>query len=194
MVQETLRLFIAIELSKSLRDAIHALMEKLKVADSHASIRWVSYSDLHLTLKFLGEVPRENIASVEEAMKAAAEDKKAFELSLSATGVFPNEQRPGVFWVGVKDDSQSLTELAKSVIKECSSRGFSEETRPFSPHITVGRSRERADVKELTKIASILKYANLRNESQIIDHIVLMWSQLTPRGPIYTPLSVSTLN
>lgn len=194
MVQETLRLFIAIEISPNLRDAIHALMEKLKASDTRASIRWVSYSDLHLTLEFLGEVPRENISGVEDAMKAATAGKKAFEISLLATGVFPNEQRPGVFWVGVKDDSQSLSELAKSVILECSKRGFSKEVRPFSPHITVGRSKEKADVKELTKIASVLKSTNLRNESQLVDHIVLMRSQLATKGPIYTPLNVERLD
>ena len=192
--QETLRLFIAIELSEELKEAIHSLIEKLRASDTNFSIRWVSYGGLHITLKFLGEVPRANIAIVEEAMKAAAENKNTFELSLSGTGVFPNERRPGVFWIGVKDSERSLVDLAKSVIKECSNRGFPDENRPFSPHITIGRAREKAGTADLTKIAGHLRSVNLRIEFQIIDHISLIWSQLTPKGPIYTTLSMASLD
>lgn len=186
--QETLRLFIAVEVSQQTKDAIHSLTEKLRVSDSHSSIRWVGYGDLHITLKFLGEVPQTNISSVEDAMKAAAADKRQFELSLSGTGVFPNGRSTGVFWIGVKDAGGSLIELANAVIRECANRGFPEENRPFAPHITIGRARDRADAQDLTKTANLLKSAGLRAESQIIDHISLIRSQLTPKGPIYTTL------
>lgn len=191
--QETLRLFIAIELSAQMKDAIHSLTEKLKVADSHSSIRWVSYGDLHITLKFLGDVPQANIASVEDAMKAAVENQRQFELSLSGTGVFPNERRLSVFWVGVKEPDGSLIELANAVIKECAGRGFPEENRPFAPHVTIGRARDRADIQDLTKTASLLKSTTLRAESQIIEHIGLIRSQLTPKGPIYTTMLIVPL-
>lgn len=185
MLQEIKRLFIAIELSTQMKDAIHSLDEKLRAADPRSSVRWVSYGDMHVTLKFLGETPVGRIASVESAMKSAAEGRSTFRLSLYGSGVFPNERRPAVFWVGVNDDG-SLSDLANSIRKECSKQGFAEETNAFAPHITIGRARDRADARDLTKIASLLKSGGVRNESQIIDHISLIHSQLTPKGPIYT--------
>ncbi len=191
--QETLRLFIAIELSKELKDAIHSLVEKLKISDTNSSIRWVSYGDVHITLKFLGEVVKAKIPSLEEAIKNTTSNRNAFELSLSGTGVFPNERQPSVFWVGMRDND-SLIELATSVIKECTNAGFPEENRPFSPHITIGRARDKADPANLTKIASLLKSLNVRKESQLIDHINLIWSQLTTKGPVYTILDTATFS
>ncbi|MSQ31696.1 MAG: RNA 2',3'-cyclic phosphodiesterase [Dehalococcoidia bacterium] len=189
--QETLRLFIAIEFSKKLKDAIYSLIEKLKISDVNSSIRWISYEDLHITLKFLGEVAKSKIPSLEESIKNAVSNKNTFELSLSGVGVFPNENRPGVFWVGVKD-SEPLMSLAKSVIKECASMGFPEENWPFSPHITIGRARDKANPANLTKIMSLLTSLNVRKESQLIDHISLIWSQLTTKGPVYTTLNTAS--
>ena len=191
--QETKRLFIAVELAPHLKDAIHSLMEKLKAEDSHSSIRWVSYGDLHVTLKFLGETPTTKIPDIENAIKTAVADKRQFELSLSGVGTFPGGHRPSVFWVGVKDPNDSLVELANAVFDECAVRGFPKESRPFAPHITVGRTRDRADVEDLVKIASLLKSISLRPESQIIDNVSLIHSLLTPKGPIYRTLSTVPL-
>lgn len=176
-----------------MKDAIHSLTERLRVSDLHSSIRWVSYGDLHVTLKFLGETQVERIAEVEDAMRAAVAYKNKFELSLSGTGTFPGGHRPSVFWVGVKDANDSLEALAYAMIDECANKGFPKENRPFAPHITVGRTRDRANVEDLTKTASLLKSASLRSESQVIDHISLIHSLLTPKGPIYTTLSTVPL-
>ncbi|MEE9201816.1 MAG: RNA 2',3'-cyclic phosphodiesterase, partial [Dehalococcoidia bacterium] len=100
---EQLRLFVAVELPPEVREALAGLQGELRPRGS-PGVRWVGPEGIHLTLKFLGGVPRAQVAPVEEALRGAASGQAAFSLSLGMPGFFPHPHRPRVFWVGIEGE------------------------------------------------------------------------------------------
>ena len=157
-------------------------------------VRWVDPTKVHVTLKFMGAVPAEQIPIVCDCTAQAATAATPFEVEAAGVGVFPNPNRPRVVWVGLQGDLDALRGLQARVEANLAAQGFPTEGRPFSPHLTLGRVRERAapaDVRTLGQAVTRLTVPVLGRWR--VEQIVVMRSDLRPTGPIYTPLRVIAL-
>jgi 2'-5' RNA ligase len=178
-----MRTFIALEIP-----VLPKLKESLinvKVDLSNERIKWVNFSTLHLTLFFLGETSTNQIEILKDMMCKEFEGISKFLLLLSGLGVFGSKNNPKVIWIGVKQ-SQSLNDCYSKIVKIVKSLGFKEDERGFNPHITIGRMNQIEDLSLLTEL--IDEQQNTLYQQSVIDKIILYKSELTPQGPIYTPL------
>ena len=182
---EQQRLFVAVMLPAEARDAIARLIQGLRAADV-SGLRLVNPEGVHLTLKFLGNVDSSRVSVLTDALDAAGEGVTPFALQLSGVGAFPERRSPRVLWAGVKGDTEPLTALARSVDHACANMGFSPERRPFSPHLTLARVRERASAHERQHSATKIKDIGLAPTQPFsVQAFHLVRSTLTPSGPIY---------
>ncbi|MDI6893228.1 MAG: RNA 2',3'-cyclic phosphodiesterase [Bacillota bacterium] len=178
-----MRLFVAVELPPSLRRALGELVRHL--AESRADVKWVEEENFHLTLKFLGEVDPARLAELAEALARAAGEMKPFTFEAAGTGAFPSPGRARVVWVGVGRGAGELGRLAAAVDSQLADLGFAPESRPFSPHLTVGRVRSP---RGATDLARALEQASFPAREVAVEEIVLFQSALGRSGPVYTPL------
>jgi len=188
-MSESIRTFIAIELSDEIRAEIARIEDILKEED--ADIRWVRPENVHLTLKFLGNVEAERIAKVEEGVRIAVQECPPFELVLSGAGAFPNLRRPRVIWVGVREDGEILRRVYRNTQHELLRRRFPKEKKRFSPHLTVGRVRSPRGIERVAEAFQRLEVAPLE---MTVEEIAVMRSDLYPTGPVYIPLAVVRLS
>jgi 2'-5' RNA ligase len=191
-----MRTFIAIDLNNENKALLAKLQAELKHAQ--ADIKWVDPDNIHLTLKFLGEVTEEYIGKVKESLDKATAGSKPFELSLSGIGAFPNLNYARVIWVGVEKGKKETEEIAKKIEEALCGLGFPKEGRPFAAHLTIGRVRSGKNKEALRdKITDCPCLAGRQGlliaDCQKVSSITLYQSQLTPQGPFYTPLHKVTL-
>ncbi|MCX5991702.1 MAG: RNA 2',3'-cyclic phosphodiesterase [Chloroflexi bacterium] len=190
---ELVRSFIAIELPAEVRAELASIEEKLKVR-RHSFVKWADPESIHLTLKFLGSVSGETIPEIVEAMSLVAQPVCPFTLQIGGTGAFPNWQRPQIVWVGVGGEMGRLATLQRELEAALSPLSFPPESRPFSPHLTLGRLRERVTPEDRRRFglwAQSVKFeASLSFE---VNAVRLMKSQLTSSGPIYSELALVKL-
>ncbi|MBI4697762.1 MAG: RNA 2',3'-cyclic phosphodiesterase [Nitrospirae bacterium] len=133
-----MRSFIAIELPEAVRYALSGIEEELK--KSRADVRWVKPENIHLTLKFLGDVEEKNTEKITEILKDICRRFKPFALEIKGMGVFPHPRSPRVLWTGM-DISDTLENLQKEIEDAMTSLGFEREDRRFTAHLTLGRFR-----------------------------------------------------
>ncbi len=184
-----MRLFLAINLPPAERDRLQRAAGALRAA--RLPVRWVNADALHLTLKFLGEVPEERAGAVAQAADAVARSYAPFHLELRGLGAFPNVRNPRVVWVGVHAPPE-LGRMAEDLEAAMAALGFPREARPFSPHLTLGRAERDAragDFRRLGELAAKFDYATSL-EAGSID---LMRSHLSPRGARYERLHAAPL-
>ncbi|MFX0125577.1 MAG: RNA 2',3'-cyclic phosphodiesterase [Candidatus Hodarchaeota archaeon] len=182
------RSFICVEINNSeIVIQIEELLKKIKFD----GVRPVKSFQLHLTLKFLGEVPESRIASIKQAIQAI--DFPSFDLALEGMGCFPNLNYIRVVWVGIREGSDNLKQLANMIEEKLSPIGFPMEKRRFSPHLTLARIKKlrNSDKKQLTAIIQDSKACPVG--IQLIKEFILKKSTLTPKGPIYEDLLVVPL-
>lgn len=151
---------------------------------------WVAVPNLHLTLKFLGDVAEERLSVVAGAIRGAVEGIAPFDLEVGRLGAFPTPSRPRVLWAGLTAGAGPAAELAGRVDQAVAALGFEPETRPFSGHVTLGRVRapRRNPALERALGAGTGPLGRLR-----VERVSLMQSQLSPRGARYTELAASVL-
>lgn len=182
-----MRTFIALELSKEVREELSRIEEELK--KTGADIKWVTPENIHLTIKFLGNVEETKIAGIKKVLDNISSGEKPFQITLSpALGVFPNLNYPRVLWAGIDKGSSEAEKIAGLLEHKLEKINFLGEKRPFSAHLTVGRvksGRNKEGLKE--KISSI----RVQPKSCAINNITLFQSSLTPKGARYTPLHVA---
>jgi len=178
-----MRTFIAIELSDHVKKKIEQLQAPLKKTNTFVS--WVKPENIHITLKFLGEVPENKINEVFSATGKALEGAKKFTMSLKGLGAFPDVRRPRVIWIGSGSGEKELSYLANRVEEEMEKIGFPKENRKFSAHFTIGRVKSS---KNIEKLMELVKSSDFSTEEIEIKEVVVMKSQLHPAGAIYTPL------
>lgn len=179
-----MRTFIAIELSTTIRDSLAQIQSHLKYAG--ADVKWVEKNNIHLTLKFLGEVDEARCANVKSALDEIAAGSKPFEISLKDIGAFPNIDYPRVIWVGLDKGAKESTELAVKIDDALSKLGFQKETRPFAAHLTLGRVRSPKNKQALKD--KITGYELRVTGYEKVVSVYLFQSTLTPKGSIYTKL------
>jgi len=179
-----IRAFIAAELPEPCRQEVAAFQSKLQ--RSGADVKWVETGNLHLTLKFLGEIDDNRVEPLKESL-AGLRSRSPFQIHLEGIGAFPKTTYPKVIWVGVNEGKEKLAELAQAVEKICSGLGFPPEERPFSPHLTIGRVRSQ---EQLAPLIKQLQTAEFRAKTPAeIGKLTLFQSTLGPRGPVYRPLA-----
>lgn len=182
-----LRCFAAVEVSApGLRRSLDGAQSALRRAFGQPDpVKWVPVHQFHFTLKFLGEIAEEAAARALGALERAAAGRTPFAVSVAGLGAFPTLDRPSVLWAGVAAGGSELQDLARAVEREMAADGFPPERKPFKPHLTLGRVREGARVP--AAVPQLLE-AQARQEfgQWRVERVVLMQSQLTPKGPIYS--------
>jgi RNA 2',3'-cyclic 3'-phosphodiesterase len=202
---ETLRAFIAVEISEAVAQQAAVIIDRLR-ATAAADIKWVESHNLHLTLKFLGETRRSDLPRLSEALRGVVAARPAFRMELSGVGAFPNERRPEVIWLGVREGQDALAGLAAATEAACAALGWPREEKPFRVHLTLGRSRQRTHARNRSGSAPPPASADRASLSRAlgaardatgglttIDRLVLVQSQLQPGGPVYTILDAFPL-
>lgn len=137
-----LRLFFAVPVPAEARDRVGELIDLVQheVGDGTARIRWVRVEGLHLTLRFLGPTPEDRVAPLEASADALARTAAPFKVQLSGGGAFPTLARPRSLWVGVREGADRLANLADGLTEAAGACGLVLDTRPFAPHLTIGRT------------------------------------------------------
>jgi len=184
-----MRTFIAIELPDRIKKEIEQLQAPLKKTNTFVS--WVKPENIHITLKFLGEVPENKINAVFSATGQALEGAKKFTMSLKGLGAFPDVRRPRVIWIGSGSGEKELSYLAGRVEEEMERIGFPKEQRKFSAHFTLGRVKSP---KNIEKLMELVKSSDFTTDDIEVKEVVVMKSQLHPAGAIYTPLKKITVS
>ena len=180
----TIRTFVAIELSDKIKRVLSELMQSLHEKDIRG-VRLVRPEGVHLTLKFLGDIPVGKVGAVTEALSCVT-SHAPFELGLDGTGVFPNERRPRVLWVGIKGDMAPLNALQSDVENALEGIGFRRERRGFSPHFTIGRIRDSASAKDRLRAVEALSSYHIKPGNTIVANAVsLMRTELLPEGSVH---------
>ena len=185
---EPIRTFICIEIPEGLKTRIAALQRELKQIDSQVS--WVKPDNIHLTLKFLGPVAQSRIAEVQQGVERAASSCSPFEVEVASTGCFPSPRGPRVLWVGLSRLTTQLRQLHQAIEDELSPSGFARESKPFSPHLTIGRVRSPRGAAE---VAERLVARGFDAHKFSASQIIVMRSDLHPSGSVYTPQAVIQL-
>ena len=186
---EQVRSFIAIELPNELKSGITQLQAQLKLGKV-PSVKWVDPSSIHLTLKFLGNVALDRIGEITTAMETAAKEISPLHLEVKGLGVFPNLRRVQVAWVGVSGEINKLSQIQQRIESNLAPLGFTAESRPFTPHLTLARLRDQVSPDERQGFGQLI--ADTKFEAVYtfrVDSINLMKSQLTREGAIYSRLS-----
>jgi len=178
-----MRTFIAIGVPKNIKNQIAVYEELIK--KEKTKISWVKPDNIHITLKFLGEVEENKISEIYEALKKCVSNQKPFDIEVMGTGGFPNLNRPRVIWVGLKKGSDELKNLAKSIDNELEKLGFRKEKRGFSPHLTIGRVKSIYNIHEFVKMMNSVEF---KGDTFTADEILIMESDLKPTGAVYTKL------
>ena len=179
-----IRAFIAITPPMTLQQSI---AEECQVLQRLAlPWRWVSPEQIHLTLRFLGNVPDESVPSLLQAIEQAAQGQTAFPLRARALGCFPHPARARVLWVGLDDPSQALGRLNARLTAALTPLGFPPEDRPFHPHLTLARAHNRMPASRLSSM--LQTYQNWDFGEFLVTQVHLVQSQLQRDGALHTIL------
>jgi RNA 2',3'-cyclic 3'-phosphodiesterase len=182
---ELIRTFVCIDISESIKERIAALQDELRRLD--AQVSWVRPANIHLTLKFLGDVAKARIPQVIQAVQHTTGSCSPFQVEVQGTGCFPSPRRPSVLWIGLKEIPEALARLHRTIEDELAKAGFAREAKPFNPHLTIGRIRNPRNASVLAE--SLIK-RGFEGESFSAHEVIVMKSQLDPRGATYTPQAV----
>jgi RNA 2',3'-cyclic 3'-phosphodiesterase len=186
-----LRTFIAVEIPTHIQQAIQQKTEPLRKSLGTGLVRWVQTHNVHLTLKFLGDVSPANVDILTQMLQAEADSTSVFEIQINGAGSFPSLRRPRVLFVGIQA-SAGLEALYRGIESACGRLGYKADAnggRSFAPHLTIGRVKPEASRIDQQRIGDAL--AGLKIDSLDIarvDSVHLYKSELKPSGPVYTKI------
>ncbi len=183
-----MRTFIAIEIPDAIKAELAKLQSELR--RTGADVGWTNPDNIHLTLRFLGEVGERQVESLKKLCAQIATEFSPFALQLGDTGYFPNFRQPRVLWVGLDGNTEIAAKLQKRLETELVALGFDREDKPFKPHLTIGRVKSGKNIKLLMAKADMVRLPQLSFE---IGELVLFKSELHPAGAQYTALAKSKL-
>ncbi|MFW5901776.1 MAG: RNA 2',3'-cyclic phosphodiesterase [Thermodesulfobacteriota bacterium] len=182
---QNVRAFIALPLPWDVRSHLRRVQAELKKQDW--PVKWVQPDNIHLTLKFLGDVPETDIPAIRQAMEAAADGFGAIRLSAGGLGAFPGVKRPRVIWCGVSGDLEALKSLHESLETELAALGIEKEGRAFKGHLTLGRVKGRVPPEAL--VDAVTRHGQAESPFFTGDCLYLYQSRLKPGGPEYRELA-----
>ena len=187
-----LRAFIAVEIPQEIREAVGKATAPLQKGIG-SIVRWVSTENMHLTLKFLGDVSPANVELLSQMLRAEAEMFRCFDLRLGGLGSFPNLKRPRVIFIGIQAPTP-LEALQRGIESASRRLGYESEERGFSPHLTIGRVKQNVTATEQQTIRRALEETRIDSLGTArVDSVHLYKSDLTPTGSVYTRLYSATL-
>ena len=190
---ETVRAFVAIELSAPVKARLAAVVDHLERAQLHG-LRLVKPEGVHLTLKFLGSVPATQVDSIVDALSQVASTQPPFTMALDGVGTFPDRGAPRVLWVGIGGDLPAMRKLHRRLDAALERLGYEPEAREFNPHLTVARIRQGTPSAERAAAAEALRAAPFDSGLGFqADILALMRSILRPDGAEYRPLARMSL-
>lgn len=182
---ETKRLFLALELPDSIRAALTTLQKELQ--KSGADVKWVEPHNLHITLKFLGDVALDRIPKILSALKKILPEKTTLPLTLNSAGAFPSKNAPRVIWAGFNEQLPRLKPLVEKIETALAALGFPKDDKPFFAHATLGRVRSPQN--KITLAEKIIESGSRMQPREFsVDGIRLIESRLTSAGPTYTTI------
>ncbi len=191
---ELLRTFIALPLSAEVIEQLDQVQRALRRTCPEQAVTWVKPTSIHLTLFFLGEILPEMMTPVQAALHVVARNTASFNFTVQGAGAFPNLNRPRVIWVGLSDPGGRLTMLHRTVNEAMETVGFKPETRPFSPHLTLGRVKPHATREDAQAIGQAVGKIEVGILGQVrAAEIIFFRSILKPTGAEYTPLKTFPL-
>lgn len=181
------RVFCAVELPDAVRARLEDHVRRLRKALPDATASWSRVENIHLTLKFFGNVEMKRIQKISEAAERAVREFSTFQIGVGGTGVFPRPSRPQVLWIGVEDPSGQLSVLQAKFEDECAAEGFPKEDRAYKPHLTIARLRKPEGSRRLAEAHLAMRFEPVEIG---VNEIVVFRSELSPKGSRYTPLSL----
>lgn len=183
-MNQPIRCFIAIEIPETIQNQLARIQGTLRDQIKKAS--WVKPGNIHLTLRFLGDVDPDDLESIGEAIERAASRHRSFSMHIGGLGAFPNFARPRVMWTGVRVGGDRISALARDIDGALSNYGFSPETKKFNPHLTIARLKVRVDLRPYAN--RYRQYDRIAGAEMSVNTISLIQSQLHPTGAIYSTL------
>jgi RNA 2',3'-cyclic 3'-phosphodiesterase len=185
------RIFCAIEIPKDIRSQLEDRIRRLDLAVPQNEASWTRPENIHLTLKFFGNVEQDKIPKVSQAMARSVEGLAAFRFRLAGTGAFPKHGSPRVLWIGVEDSHERLAALQQRLEEECEKEGFPKETRPFNPHLTIARLRKPRGARELARLHQSMAFEGVETS---VSELLLFRSESSSSGSKYTVISRQQLS
>jgi 2'-5' RNA ligase len=190
-VNDEWRIFCAVELPELIRTRIEKHIEQLRATVPESQASWSRSSNIHLTLKFFGNVERSRVDSITEALTTAAKDVSPFGVSIGGAGAFPNAKQPRVLWIGVNDPTRHLKTLHDDVDEACAKKGFEKDTRAYRPHLTIARLRKPEGARAL---AEANQRFGFESTEMLVNELLLFRSELSSNGSRYTVVSRHVLS
>jgi 2'-5' RNA ligase len=189
-MKQKIRTFVAVETSPEVREGAKDLVEQLQ--STGAEVKWVEPHNLHLTLKFLGDVDMKEIHHVCQAVAEAVAGAAPFEFEVRGAGAFPDAKRPRTVWLGIAEGRHQLAALNERIEAPLEKLGFRREARRFEPHLTLGRIRRGGPgLRELAK--QIEEYADFEVGRTRVSEVIVFSSHLDRAGPTYEALARAPL-
>ncbi|MFN2406646.1 MAG: RNA 2',3'-cyclic phosphodiesterase [Pyrinomonadaceae bacterium] len=180
------RLFCAFELPDSLRAQMAQHSERVREAVPEAAASWSRPENIHLTVKFFGNVDQQRVTVISPAAARVVKEFPPIQIEVGKTGVFPRPSRPQVLWIGIDDASGALATLHKQLEDEFAREGFPKEDRAFRPHLTIARIRKPHNSDRLAEAHLGMEFSSVALE---LSELILFRSELSSKGSKYTPIS-----
>ena len=188
--EKNIRAFLAIEPPEDILQSVIRLQEKLKMAIS-GRISWTRPQGQHLTLKFFGDISRDDIYNISATVQKRIVTEQKLYLKIEKLGGFPDARRPRVLWCGVEGDVERLINLQKKLDGDFAAIGFPADDRSFKAHLTLARIK---DPRSASGISEALTKHNAFTAGEFsVGELILFQSKLTPQGAVYTKLAVFPL-
>ncbi len=193
MTSDVIRTFIAVDLSPSVLDALGQISAQLQEKLPNTPVRWVDVQKMHLTLKFLGDISRENIGMIEKILHSEGAKRQALEISIGGIGAFPKMRHPRVIWIGV-EAPPDLFDLRRGIEDGIARLGYNYDKYEFTPHLTLGRISRKASARDIRKVGDYLHQVQIGFIGVTrISAVNLYQSDLNPEGAKYTCLYSAAL-
>jgi len=180
------RVFCAVELPDDVRERLKDHIQQLRAAVPEAAASWTRVENIHLTLKFFGNVDVDRIPAITDAASRAVKEFSPFRIGIGATGVFSKPSRAQVLWIGVSDPSGELLHLQQRLENECAEKGFEKEDRAYRPHLTIARIRKPEGARRLAEAHLNMEFKPAEVE---VKELILFRSELNSKGSKYTAIS-----
>lgn len=185
MNENAVRAFIAVEIDPQAKQKISELITRLK--KSEADAKWITENQMHLTLKFLGNISQDKIKEISDALSLISNDFKPFAITFSGIGAFPNMNHARVIWLGIDKGAEALMMLNEKIENTLEKYGFKKDGREFSPHLTLARVRSG---KNIAGLATLIKETVFDSgKDTLVNKLTLFQSVLNPKGAVYTVIS-----
>jgi len=183
-MKETLRTFLAFPIHEGLVQKIALLQKELQSLQLDA--KWVHPEKIHLTLKFMGETPREALQEIQKTVEAVGHQHAAFQVTINTLGAFPDAPSARIVWIGSASSSSEGEALAQALHHALQPLGFPIEAKPFKAHLTLGRIRSPKNREALVQFLKGFSFP--WEETLLFQRLIHYQSTLTPQGPLYRPL------